>query len=463
MLFRLRVGFCKLPKRLGTVVRVPADNGLSPPMRVRSWFLGVVLAVAPAVAPAADTQSAFLVPQPEASTPAFVTTSGKKFIGPDGQPFLIKGINLGNWLMPEGYMFKFKVANSPRLIGEVFERLVGAAEAELFWQRFRDTYITRDDIHFIKAAGFNTVRVPLHYRLFITEGNPPTLDGPGFALLDRLVDWCREAGLLVVFDMHAAPGGQTGVNHDDGPGFPLLFYVPDHQDLTVRIWQAIARRYRHEPTVLGYDLLNEPIAPYHDSAYLVPKLEPFYRRLVSAIREVGDHHVIFLAGPQWSSTFNDFGPPFADKLAYTYHKFWSHTTRQAVREYIDFSNRYDVPIWLGETGELTDAWNQDFRTLHEKHGIGWCFWAYKNMDTPSTVVSVPRPQGWDAIVAYANAPRSLSGEATAPPPPRQAVLATLAAYLENIRLANAKINGGYLRSLGLRTPAPILASGTAPH
>ena len=40
-----------------------------------------------------------------------------------------------------------------------------------------------------------------------------------------------------------------------------MFYVPRDRDLTVRLWQAIARRYAGDPTILGYDLLNEPIAP----------------------------------------------------------------------------------------------------------------------------------------------------------------------------------------------------------
>ena len=45
----------------------------------------------------------------------FVTTRGREFVTPDGRPLLLKGINLGNWLLPEGYMLKFKTANSPRL------------------------------------------------------------------------------------------------------------------------------------------------------------------------------------------------------------------------------------------------------------------------------------------------------------------------------------------------------------
>src|ERR1044071_7900887 len=105
---------------------------------------------------------------PAAAQP-LVRTEGQRFIAPDGTPLLIKGINLGNWLMPEGYMFKFEVAKSPRQIYGAFDRLLGPERAQAFWRQFRDTYITRDDIAFIQRVGFNTVRIPLHWRLFMDE------------------------------------------------------------------------------------------------------------------------------------------------------------------------------------------------------------------------------------------------------------------------------------------------------
>jgi endoglucanase len=139
----------------------------------------------------------------------FVITRGKEFIAPGGRPLLLRGINLGNWLMPEGYMFKFKAANSPRLIQVVVNQLVGPDEAARFWKAYRDNYITAEDIKFIKQDGFNSVRVPFNYRLFVAEGDSQRLEGVGYELLDRVVGWCRREGLYVVLDMHAAPGGQT--------------------------------------------------------------------------------------------------------------------------------------------------------------------------------------------------------------------------------------------------------------
>src|SRR6266404_582775 len=125
----------------------------------------------------------------------FVTTRGNEFISPTGKPLLLKGINLGNWLLPEGYMFKFKTASSPRLIQTVVNELVGEDEGRRFWKAYRENYITREDIHFIKQSGFNSVRVPFSYRLFVSEGEQQRLEGPGYDLLDHVVDWCRKEGL----------------------------------------------------------------------------------------------------------------------------------------------------------------------------------------------------------------------------------------------------------------------------
>src|SRR3712207_5794801 len=153
----------------------------------------------------------------------FVTTRGREFVTPDGRPLFLKGINLGNWLLPEGYMFKFKTASSPRLISTVVNQLIGEDEARRFWKAYRDNYVTAEDVRFIKRSGFNSVRVPFNYRLFVTEGEPQRLEGVGYEMLDRVVGWCRREGLYVVLDMHGAPGGQTGDNIDDSWGYPFLF------------------------------------------------------------------------------------------------------------------------------------------------------------------------------------------------------------------------------------------------
>jgi hypothetical protein len=384
--------------------------------------------------------SLLLLAVPAVAEP-LVRTEGKNFVAPDGRTILLKGISLGNWLMPEGYMFKFEVSKAPRQIFGAFDRLLGREGAAAFWRQYRDTYITEEDIRFIRQVGFNMVRVPLHWRLFMTDDG--RMQGEGWALLDRVVGWARTHGLWVIPDLHAAPGGQTGINHDDGPGYPLMFYVPRDRALTVALWRAIAQRYAGNPTILGYDVLNEPIAPYHDVATLNPRLEPFYRQVTAAIREVDPGRIVILAAGQWSSSFDMLGPPFAPNLAYTYHSFWASTKRDSIQRHLNFASRYNVPLFLGETGELTDAWNAGFRELHETHGIGWSFWTYKNLDTPSTIVSIPRPEGWNEIVAFADGKRRDK-------PAPEIIDRAIAQYLDGIRFRNGTVRWSYLASLGLK-------------
>ncbi len=397
--------------------------------------------------------------QPDGETattppPGFVGVDGKRFVTPDGAPLNLRGINLGNWLVPEGYMFKFDNATSPKLIYTAIEQLVGDRAARKFWTEFRETYITHADIRYIKDLGFNSIRVPLHYRLFLSARGSETLDGPGFQLLDRLIAWCREEGLYVILDMHAAPGGQTGDNIDDSWGHPFLYDNEHNQALLVRIWQTLAERYSNETTVLGYDLLNEPIAHFVDTDYYNPKLEPLFKRIAAAIREVDPNHIIILSGAQWGTNFDMLGAPFDDKLAYTFHTYWTSPVQESIQRYMDFADTHDVPLWLGESGENTDEWVAAMRQLLEDNNIGWAFWPYKKIDSPSAVVSVPKTEAWNAVIAFANSPRASLADIRAHRPANEVIHTALGDLLVNIRFENSVPNVGYIQALGLDIPEP---------
>ncbi len=380
----------------------------------------------------------------------FVRTQGSSLITPDKKPILLRGINIGNWLVPEGYMFKFTHTNSPQRINETFTQLLGPEETKKFWKQYRDNYITREDIAFIKRSGLNSVRVPFNYRLFVSEDHDTRFAGPGFEMLDRIIGWCKEEKLYVVLDMHCAPGGQTGDNIDDSYGYPFLFESPEAQQLTVDLWKEIAQRYANETIVIGYDFLNEPIATYFDASQFNFKLEPLYKRITAAVREVDTNHVIFLGGAQWNNNFSVFGPPFDKNVVYTYHKYWCDTTQAMVQEYADFMKKYDVPIWMGESGENSDQWIDAWRRLNERNNFGWCFWPYKKMDAPSNMVSVKRTAEWDSVITYANKPRTTYKDFRDAKPSRAVIQKAFADYLENCKFVNCTVNPGYMKSLGLK-------------
>ena len=382
-------------------------------------------------------------------TNKFVSTEGKSIVGLDGKKLLLKGINLGNWLVPEGYMFRFKKVSSPRMIYDFFNILIGEDEANKFWDSFRENYITKNDIHFIKSLGFNSVRIPFNFRLLVTEYPHRELKGVGYQLLERVVKWCREENLYVILDMHCAPGGQTGDNIDDSYGYPFLFESPESQELIVDIWKKLAETFKDESIIIGYDLMNEPIAHYFDTEEINPKLEPLFKKITLAIREVDKNHIIFLGGAQWNSNFRIFSAPFDDKLVYTFHKYWTDPTKEVIQDYIDFENKYNVPIWMGESGENTNEWINDFRTMLEENEIGWCFWPYKKMESSRGIVSIMQPDNYDLIIEFAEDNQFDYHSIRENRPDFKKVKSALFQYLENCKLKNCVINKDYIKALGL--------------
>ena len=381
----------------------------------------------------------------------FVRVEGRNFVRPDGAMLKMKGTNLGNWLVPEGYMWRFKDGpQSPREIEAAVELLLGPDKAAAFWQDYRDRYVTQADIEFIAQTGSNTLRVPLHYKFFLEPA------GEGFRRLDQVVKWSRTAGLLLILDLHCAPGGQTGTNIDDSRGYPWLFESKLAQEELLTVWRNLAKHYRDEPIILGYDLLNEPLPAFPGWEKHKPALVPLMNRVLAAVREVDPNHIVHLTGANWDSDFSVLGAPPAPNVAYTFHKYWMPPVEASIREYLDFRAKHNVPIWIGETGENKDEWVATFRQLLEAHDIGWTFWPYKKMTSTAGFVRFNPPVHWDKIVAFAALPGFTGSDQVKknlPLRPSQVEIEeAFADLLKQIELARCEPNRGYIEALGLKVP-----------
>ena len=383
----------------------------------------------------------------------FLGIKNQHVITPDGKPFLIQGINLGNWLNPEGYMFLFKDVSSYRLIDQAFREMVGPDFTDQFWKAFKDNYITREDIAYIKQTGMNSIRLPFHYKSFTEEdymGLKSNQDG--FARIDSVIKWCKEEGLYVILDMHDAPGGQTGDNIDDSYGYPWLFESEESQQLFCEIWKKIANRYKDEPAILGYDLLNEPIATHFNNKEEINKhLVPVYKKGIESIRSVDKNHIILLGGAQWNSNFTMFDEKAIDsKMMYTCHRYWCDTLQTNLQDFVDFRTKVNLPLYMGETGENTDEWVGAFRRLMERNNMGWHFWPYKKMEKTSCMVRINKPANWDLIIQYTQQPRNNFNEIRAARPDQALVKQAMLELLENMKFANCLKNPGYIEALGMK-------------
>jgi endoglucanase len=292
----------------------------------------------------------------DAAQLSFLHTRGEDIANENGEKILLRGVGLGNWMLPEGYMWKFgDQADRPRRIEKLVSDLIGPENAKRFWTEFRQNYVTEADIRRISELGYNSVRPALNSRLFLKESGEPDLTGEGFQLLDNLVKWCKANGIYVIIDMHGAPGGQTGQNIDDSANDqPELFMDARYEQQFINLWIAIARRYSNEPTVAGYDLLNEPLpARTGAAAKYKSQLEPLYKKATKAIREVDSKHMIIVEGMDWANDWSMFTRPFDKNLVYQFHYYcWDNPAAlKSIARYLDYRKRFNAPVWVGETGE----------------------------------------------------------------------------------------------------------------
>ncbi len=392
--------------------------------------------------------------QETSAQPKFITIDGKDLKAPGGERFFIRGINLGNWLNPEGYMFGFKQTSSARLINRAFCEMVGPDFTNQFWKLFKDNYITRKDIQYIHKTGMNTIRIPFHYKLFTDEDYMGlSVAQDGFQRLDSLVAWCRESQIYLVLDMHDAPGGQTGDNIDDSYGYPWLMTSEASQQKFVEIWKKIAEHYKNEPVILGYDLLNEPIATYfgNEQPKLNAALEPVYKKAVAAIREVDKNHIVLLGGAQWDGNFKVFtDSKFDNKLMYTCHRYWCDTLQANIQDFVHFRDSVKLPMYMGETGENTNQWIGAWTRLMERNNIGWTYWPFKKMNSPRGVMSIAQPENWDKVIAFTESSRNGFDEIHKARPDQELVKKAMLQLAENCKFSNCSVNEGYVKAMGLK-------------
>lgn len=364
----------------------------------------------------------------------FLAVQGSEIVDMDGSPILLKGYGLGGWLVPEGYMLHIPGYGSPTTIRNRIVDLVGETIADSFYDLYEQNYVNQNDINLIADWGFNSIRLPFHYNKLSPE--PGVFLEEGFAQIDTLLAWCEENQLYLILDMHCAPGGQNPGNISDSNGEALLWTTQSHKDHTVEIWREIAERYTYEPWIGGYDLLNEPVLP---EGYNNNHLRGLYIDITEAIREVDQNHIIFIEGNWYATDFALLTPPFDDNLVYAFHKYWNSLTQGSLSNYLAIRNSYNVPLWLGETGENSNHWFAMNTELMAANNIGWNWWAHKKLDTTTSPLSAEIPDLYQGILDYWNG--------TGPQPPSYAAIAGLMQMAEALALENCVLRQGVLESI----------------
>jgi endoglucanase len=362
-----------------------------------------------------------------AQTP-LLRADGPKIVDAAQHEVLLRGMNLGGWLLQEGYMMKPGYGGTQGSVKKVlYQAGLSDAAVEKFYQQYRDNFITKADIDFIARQGFNCIRLPLHYDLFLTEAQRAVRNGvirgtvpytdyvarlkewqqkgelfrepqklEAIRIIDKTLAWCAANKLYVVLDLHAAPGAQgTDSNISDALQTNDFWQEPVYQDLTNSLWATLARRYKHDGRIAMYDLVNEPNhVPGGNLA-----IQKMFERLINTVRAEGDQHLLLLEGNGYGNNYNDierkaFSHP--ENLVYNAHRYsilpkyplsnapdaTNPDAKQlgTIGNLLAFRQAQNVPVWVGETGENSPEWMGEAARNLNAAGIGWCQWTYKRFN-----------------------------------------------------------------------------------
>ena len=334
-----------------------------------------------------------------------LSTEGPAIVNESGETVLLRGMGLGGWMLQEGYMLQTAgFANAQFEIRNKIELLIGEDATNEFYAAWLQNHVTRADIDAMKAWGFNSVRLPMHYNLFTLPIEQEPVAGEntwldlGFDLSDSLVSWCKQNEMYVILDLHGAPGGQgyDAAISDYDPTKPSLWESPDNRNKMAALWKRLAAHYADEDWVAGYDLLNEPNWDLPGGT----ALRNLYVQCTDSIRSVDPDHIIFIEGNWWANDFSGLTPPWDDQLVYSPHKYWSHNDVGSMNFATGLRDEFNVPLYLGESGENSNVWFRDAIHLLEDLGIGWAWWPLKKVASISAPLSIEKSAEYQTLLDY---------------------------------------------------------------
>lgn len=396
---------------------------------------------------------------------SFLRAEGKKIVDGSGKAVLLRGMGLGGWMLQEGYMYQLGFLGQQYKIREKIAASVGEEKAAVFYDRWLHTHTTKNDIAALASLGFNSIRLPMHYALYTLPVEQEPVTGAntwlekGFALTDSLLTWCKQYKMYLILDLHATPGGQ---GHDlpiadRNPAHPSLWQSEPDREKTIALWKQLAQRYANEPWIGGYDIINEPNWGFDDEndqrgtaeQHNIP-LKALLKEITAAIRSVDKNHIIIIEGNGFGNNYNGMFPLWDHNIVLSFHKYGNFNNTAAIQRFLDLREKYNVPLWLGESGENSNTWFREAIKLCEDNGIGWAWWQHKKMGI-NNPYEVKQPEGYKALLA------DWSGKG-----PKLAAAAAwkiLSEWLENVKLENnmfhADVADALFRQVASNTAIPF--------
>lgn len=348
----------------------------------------------------------------------FLKVRNRQIVNEQGKNVLLRGIGLGGWMLQEGYMLGLRNGwQQQNQIRKHIDTLIGKEGAKAFYDAWLSNHTTKKDIDALKAWGFNSVRLPMHYNLYTLPIQDEPVAGQqtwlekGFAITDSLLSWCKANKMYLILDLHAAPGGQGNDLNiaDRDPSTPSLWQSEANRQKMIALWKQLAARYANEPWIGGYDIINEPNWGFADSLNdrngLKEKgnapLRGLMVAITKAIREVDKKHIIIIEGNGWGNNYNGILPAWDNNMVLSFHKYWNYNDTQSISHILKMCDENNMPVWLGETGENSNVWFTEAIRLLEQNNIGWAWWPLKKLGF-NNPLQVKSNKNYADLLAYWN-------------------------------------------------------------
>ena len=215
----------------------------------------------------------------------------------------------------------------------------------------RPMAMTGADYDRIRAWGFNVQQIRLEAcRLGLL---PPCMSlAPGY--LDKLEAWVAmgaERGIYSIFKATTYDIPGLGFQDQFKPGAWNRFWDTGSgwQDQFQAGWRRVWERFKDNPAVIGYDILNECTPGSNTPGFIRHHLFPFYRRMYTALRKLDGAHLFFF---QPSLRADDELEPLGGAGVVFAPHFYPLVGRPEAtyRRLLDDGRKVNAPVLIGEYG-----------------------------------------------------------------------------------------------------------------
>ncbi|KAI7744417.1 hypothetical protein M8C21_005870, partial [Ambrosia artemisiifolia] len=166
----------------------------------------------------------------------------------------------GPWRDDDPSVFEMTIIN--RLEGEYqVTNGYGPLKAPQIMKDHWDTFIVEKDFEFIATNGLNAVRIPVGWWTASDPTPPEPYVGGSLQYLDKAFLWAVKYNLMVILDLHAAPGSQNGYEHSSSrDGSTEWGQTEETIQEMVHVVEFFTARYAKNPRLFAVELINEPNA-----------------------------------------------------------------------------------------------------------------------------------------------------------------------------------------------------------